>query len=120
MREAENQPVQTKQIGELVIGPIDPQHLSRIRWYLERVLSCHMVMLPAQRGYIIQFPAGTVEEIYAGQSTPRTFRTTIRFANGVTLAKYVFSPLHAGMRGQTVLAFPTSLLEGPEPPGRPV
>jgi hypothetical protein len=116
MREADDQPVQVRPLGELVIGPIDPQYLSRIRWYLERVLSCRMVILPAQRGYVIQLPAGTVEEVYAGQSTPRTFRTTVRFANGVTLTKYVTSPLNATLRGQAMLAFPNELLEGPEPP----
>jgi hypothetical protein len=99
-----------------VISPIDPQYLSRIRWYLERVLCCRMVTLPVQRGYLIHFPPGTVEEVYAGQSTPRTFRTIIRFANGITLTKYVTSPLNATLRGQTMLAFPNELLEGPEPP----
>lgn len=68
------------------------------------------------RGYLIQFPAGTVEEVYAGQSTPRTFRTLIRFPGGQRLTKYVVLSCRPVYRSLTMLAFPTELLEGPAPP----
>lgn len=94
---------------------IDPQYVTRVLWYLEQELRCRVTPLSPQQGYLIQFPAGTVEEIYAGQSTQWTYRTTIRFLDGRTLTKYVQTQLRLPHASRTLLAFPTGVLEGPEP-----
>ncbi len=60
------------------------------------------------------FPAGAVEETYAGRSTQWTTVTTIRFPSGATLGKYVRAPLNPSQSRRVSLAFPNAILDGPE------
>lgn len=115
MRDAQASLLLSRPIGEMRMDQIDPQYVTRVLWYLEQELRCQVTPLSSQQGYLIRFPAGTVEEIYAGQSTQWTYRTTIRFLDGRTLTKYVQTQLSLPHASRTLLAFPTSVLEGPEP-----
>jgi hypothetical protein len=116
VRDENNTPLISQPISEIKMDKMDQQYVSRVQWYLEHHLHCRITSLSDREGYIILFPEGTVEETYMGQSTQWTRRTTIRFPDGATLQKYVTSPLNATQRGQTMLAFPNSVLDGPEPP----
>ena len=99
MRNEGEKPLISKPISEVTIDQMDQQYVTRVKWYLEHELRCKITPLNEQRGYLIQFPEHTTEEVYAGQSTQWTYRTTIRLPNGVTLTKYVMSPLNPAQRG---------------------
>lgn len=86
----------------------------RVYWYLEHVLECKVESEPDGRHHII-FPDGTVEEIYPGQSTLWTYKTTLRFPNGRTLSKYETVNIRDMTTISTLLAFPNTILDGPEP-----
>lgn len=116
MRDGNNKLLRSRPISEIKIDSMERQYVTRVQWYLEQELHRRMTFLSDQRGYLIHFPEGTLEEVYPGQSTGWTYKTTIRFPNGATLTKYVTSPLSSTQRGLTMLTFPTALLEGPEPP----
>jgi hypothetical protein len=106
----------SRPINTMAIDKIDQQYLARVVWYLEHELHCKMTPLANGEGHLIQFPAGTVEETYAGQSTQWTHKTTIRFPGGTTLQKYVASSIHPHQPAQTMLAFPRSILDALEDP----
>lgn len=118
MNSQDEQPLLSKPISEITIDQMDQHYITRVKWYLEHDLQCRMIPLSGQRGYLIQFPANTTEEVYAGQSTQWTYRTTIRLPNGITFTKYVLSPLNPTQHSQTMLAFPNAVLDGPEPPAQ--
>ena len=103
-------------ISDVKIDMMDQRYISRVQWYLEHDLHCKVTSLNEYEGYLVEFPEGTVEETYSGQSTQWTHRTTIRLPHGQTLQKYVTAPLNPTQRSQTMLTFPNSILNGPEPP----
>ncbi len=115
MRNEHALPLLSQPISKVEMGRIEPRYVTRITWYLEHVLNCEITPLVDREGYLVRFPEGTVEETYSGQSTQWMHRTTIRLPNGQTLQKYVSAPLNPRLHGQTMLTFPTSILEGPEP-----
>lgn len=114
MRIEESALLLSQSISTIVIDKIDQQYLARVVRYLEHELHCKMTPLANGDGHLVQLPAGTVEETYAGQSTQWTHRTTIRFPGGTTLQKYVASSIHPNQRAQTMLAFPRSILDASE------
>ncbi len=80
--------LQAKPISEMVISRIELPFIARVWRYLES-LGCQVTYLRAQNGYHVTFPTGTTENVYAGQSTPWTHRTTLRLPGGQMLTKYV-------------------------------
>jgi hypothetical protein len=106
-------PLKSTPIAELIMSPVDDKYIERIRHYLEEELHCSMSRIGLD-GYHIVFPEGTTEEVYAGQSTSFTYRTTVRFPGGSTLTKYVKTMLPHVEMSVTLLAFPTNVLYGPE------
>src|SRR5579859_6118715 len=90
-------------ISAIEIDKVDQQYITRVKWYLEHELHCRMLPLIDRDGYLVTLPEGTLEETYAGQSTQWTHRTTIRFPSGITLQKYMVSPLNPSQRAQTML-----------------
>lgn len=104
----------SRPLCEVEMDQMDQRYTTRVQWYLEHELHCRVTPLDDREGYLIEFPEGTVEETHRGQSTQWTHRTTIRLPDGTTLQKYVTAPLNPTLRGQTMLAFPTSILNGPE------
>jgi hypothetical protein len=109
-------PLRSTPISEVVISQMDQQYVSRVTWYLEHDLGCKVTYRGRQGGYHIQLPEGTVEAIYAGQSTQWTRRTTICFPCGQKLTRYILTPLNPLHPTCTMLAFPNDVLFGPEPP----
>jgi hypothetical protein len=71
-------------IHELVIGTLKPQGIASLE-----ALGCKVDCLNEQGAYKIAFPAGTQEEIRAGESTALTYKTHICFPDGSTLTKLV-------------------------------
>lgn len=118
MRDENAVPLLSQPISEVEMDKMDPKYIARVRWYLEQELHCTVTPLSQRDGYLIHFPEGTVEETYSGESTQWTHKTTIRLPDGTTLQKYVISPLNVAQRGQTMLAFPNTVLDCPEPPRR--
>lgn len=116
MRDDNGKPLLSRPIREIEMDRIDQRYVRRVQWYLENELHCSITYISERSRYLIRFPEGTVEETYQGQSTQWTHRTTIRFPGGTTLQKYVSAPLNPLQRGQTMLAFPHRVLDGPEPP----
>ncbi len=116
MKDDQDKPLFSQPIHEVTISKIDQIYVTRVLWYLEHDLHCHVTALEGSQGFRITFPKGTLQETYAGQSTQWTHKTTIRFANGVTLRKYVVAPLNPTRHGLTSLAIPNTVLDGPEPP----
>lgn len=112
-------PVLSRPISAIDIDEMEPQYVTRVQWYLEQELHCRVTYLREQGCYHISFPEGTIEETYPGQSTQWTHRTTIRLPDGTTLPKVVRAPLNATQHHQTMLAFPSRVLDGPEPPHTP-
>jgi hypothetical protein len=106
-------PLRQKPISDVVLNRIDAQYVEPCTRHLEK-LGCRVTFRGLQGGYHVQFPAGTVEEVYAGQSTQWTYRTTIRFPTGQTLTKYVCVQLPYINSSTTALAFPIDVLYGPE------
>src|SRR5258708_32763278 len=107
--------LQAKLISEVVISRIEFPYIVRVWRYLES-LGCKVRYLRAQNEYHVTFPTGTTENVYAGQSTQWTHRTTIRFPSGQRLTKYVVVSLPHVERSTTMLAFPNEVLFGPELP----
>src|SRR5437016_5653248 len=105
-----DQPLKVSPIQEIVMAQMDRAYVRRVYWYLEHVLGCKVTFLGELQGHKIEFPAGTVEEVYAGQSTSYTYRTIVRFPTGQTLTKYVSAILPAMDKYATMLAFPVTLL----------
>lgn len=101
-------------ISGIVMSRMEPQYIARVWRYLEH-LGCTVKYLRDQNQYHIVFPEGTVEAIYAGQSTQWTRRTTICFAGGQKLTKYILTPFNPLYPTRTMLAFPNDVLFGPEP-----
>lgn len=116
MRDENAMPLLSQPISEVEMDKMDPRYINRVKWYLEHELHCTVAPLSQREGYLVRFPAGTVEETYSGESTQWTHKTTIRFPDGATLQKYVTSALNPAQESQTMLAFPNSVLDGPEPP----
>lgn len=114
MRDKNTTPLISRPISEMKMDKMEQHYVGRVQWYLEHDRHCHITSLSDREGYLILFPEGTVEETYMGQSTQWTRRTTIRFPDGATLQKYVTSPLNPTQSSQTMLAFPNSVLDGPE------
>lgn len=102
------QPLSTKPITELHMSCIDEIYVRRVYWYLEHTLECKVESEPDGRHHIT-FPDGTVEEVYPGQSTPWTYKTTIRFPNGRTLSKYKSVNVRNMMTATFLLYFPNVL-----------
>ncbi|HVU67779.1 MAG TPA: hypothetical protein VHD63_11640 [Ktedonobacteraceae bacterium] len=115
MRNEHTIPLLSQPISKMEMDRVEQRYVTRITWYLEHVLHCEITPLVGREGFLIHFPEGTVEETYGGQSTQWVRRTTIRLPGGQTLQKYVSAPLNPTLHGQTMLTFPTSILEGPEP-----
>jgi len=111
--EKAEQPLLSTPLREIEIDQVEQRYLTRVRFYLEQELQCCMIYVRERATYLIQFPEGTVEETYRGQSTPWTYRTNLRLPGGTTLQKYVTAPLNPMQRGRTMLAFPTRILESP-------
>ncbi|HVU66863.1 MAG TPA: hypothetical protein VHD63_07040 [Ktedonobacteraceae bacterium] len=116
MREDDGKPLLSMPIREIEMDRMEQRYVTRVLWYLEHELHCSITYLSERGMYLIRFPEGTLEETYRGQSTQWTRRTTIRFPGGTTLQKYVSAPLNPRQRGQTMLAIPHRVLDGPEPP----
>lgn len=108
------QPVHVRDISEVVMTRMDPAYVRRVYWYLGHILGCKVTFLGELEGHRVEFPTGTREETYMGQSTQFTHRTTIRFPSGHTLTKYVTAMLPDTTRSVTLLAFPNTVLDGPE------
>jgi hypothetical protein len=106
--------LQSTPISEVVIGRIELPFIARVWRYLES-LGCKVTYLRDQNRYHILFPTGTAEDVYAGQSTQWTHRTTLRFPGGQMLTKYVVVSLPHVETSLTMLAFPNEVLFGPEP-----
>lgn len=113
MKEHHMAPLCSWFLHEIILDVSDPQEMARIQRYLEQDLRCLVKVLDSHR-YHVLFPAGTAEEIPAGQSTVWTYRTIIRFANGTRLPKEVREPLQAPQQRQTLIVFPESVLKGPD------
>lgn len=108
-------PLSQKPISEVILSRVEAQYVEPITSYLEKVLGCRVTFRGMQGGYHVQFPEGTLELVYAGQSTQWTYRTTIHFPTGQTLTKYVVVSLPHLTKSSTALAFPIEVLYGPEP-----
>ena len=105
------EPLLSQPISEITIERLKRQFIARIRRYLEHELQCELTTLE-NGGYLIQFPQGTVEEIYAGESSLYSYNSTIRFPNGATLTKHVYYPINETQSSKTTtLHFPKSVLE---------
>ena len=109
MNEEAARPLLTKPLTTIVMS-LDPRYLSRVTRYLEG-LQC--TVRQEGEGYRVIFPEGTVEEVYMGQSTQWTTRTTVRLPAGTTLTKLVSHPLNETQTQRTLLAFPKALLDAP-------
>ncbi|HEY3993620.1 MAG TPA: hypothetical protein VGM01_12185 [Ktedonobacteraceae bacterium] len=91
------------------------QYITRVLYYLRHELHCVVEPL-GDVGYHITFPAGTVEETYAGQSTQWTYMTLLRFPTGQEIDKYIKTRLSDMTKSTTTLGIPKRVLAGPEPP----
>ncbi|SRR5258707_15696859 len=101
--------LQSKPISEIVISHVDQVYVTRIKSYLES-LGCRVTYQGERGRYHIQFPEGTTDNTYAGQSTQWTHRTTIRLLGGQRLTKYVVVSLPKTDNSITMLAFPNDIL----------
>ena len=110
------QPLRSVPITEMVMSEMDAQYKTRILFYMRHELHCKVEPLEGKAGYYIQFPPGTREETYPGQSTQWNHRTTLRFPTGQTLARCISINVRDSKRSTTLLAFPNTILDGPEPP----
>ncbi len=107
--------IKSSPIHDVVISHVSQQYGMRMKHYLED-LGCRVTPYQGERGkYHIQFPAGTTENTYAGQSTQWTHRTVVFFPGGARITKFILTPLNPSYPSYNTLAFPNDVLFGPEP-----
>ncbi|MBV9230070.1 MAG: hypothetical protein JOZ18_12210 [Chloroflexi bacterium] len=97
---ASSQPIQ-----ELHDNMLNPAYFTRFQSYLEKECGCSCTAMD-NHTVAVHFPDGTLEEEYAGQSTPWRRETTIRLANGVKLIKRVYPPMVEGEKTLVALLLP--------------
>jgi hypothetical protein len=97
--------VSSTPIQELRDTMLNPDYFTPFQQYLERVCECSCTALDG-KSFVVHFPKGTIEEEYAGQSTPRMRETTIRLPNGVKLIKRVYPPMNEGEKLLVALLLP--------------
>src|SRR5258707_3689583 len=106
--------IKSSPIYDVVMSHVSEYYALSIQRYLEG-LGCR-VTYQGQRGkYQIQFPAGTTENTYAGQSTQWTHRTVVFFPGGARITRFILTPLNPLYPAYNTLAFPNDVLFGPEP-----
>src|SRR5258707_12437970 len=110
--------IKSSPIYDVVISHVSEYYALSIQRYLEG-LGCR-VTYQGQRGkYQIQFPAGTTENTYAGQSTQWTHRTVVILFPPGRITRFILTPLNPLYPAYNTLAFPNDVLFGPEPQQTP-
>ncbi len=104
-----------KPITEVIMGPMERQYVSRVTYYLEH-LGCRISPLSDSQGYHIYLPEGSMEEVILWKSTQWKYQTIINLPGGQKLSKYILTSFNPSRQSIVMLAFPISVLEGPEPP----
>ena len=97
--------VSSTPIQELQDTMLNPASLAQFQQYLENECGCSCTTLE-DHSVIVHFPAGTLEEEYAGQSTTWKRETIIRLPNGVKLIKRVYPRMIEGEKSLVALLLP--------------
>jgi hypothetical protein len=97
-------------IQEIRDNMLNPASFVQFQRYLEKECGCCCAAMD-DHCVVVRFPAGTVEEEYAGQSTVWRRETTIRFPNGVKLIKRVYPPMIEGEKLLVALVLPQGAFE---------
>ena len=105
--------IKSAPLSEIVISHVSEYYALSIQRYLEG-LGCRVTYQGERGKYHIQFPAGTTENTYAGQSTQRTYRTVVILPGGKSITKFVLVPLNEAYPSYTTLAVPNDVLFGPK------
>ena len=108
-----DQLLRSKPISEVVISHVSEYYISSMTRYLEG-LECRVIPHQERGKYQIQFPTGTTENTYEGQSTRRAHRTVVILPGGARLIKFVLVPLNATYPVYCTLVLPNEVLFGPK------
>ncbi len=104
--------IQSVPLSDIVISHVSEHYASSMKRYLES-LGCRVTYWGERGKYHIQFPEGTTENTYAGQSTRRTHRTIVTLPGGTRLIKFVLVPLNDTYPVYCTLVLPNEVLFGP-------
>jgi hypothetical protein len=108
-----DQLLSSKPISEVVISHVSEYYISSMKRYLED-LGCQVTYQGERGKYQIQFPTGTTENTYEGQSTRRAHRTVVILPGGARLMKFVLVPLNETYPVYCTLVLPNEILFGPK------
>jgi hypothetical protein len=102
--------VSSTPIQEIRDNMLNPSCFALFQHYLEKACRCSCTAMGGH-SVVVHFPEGTLEEEYAGKSTPWRRETTIRLPNGVKLIKRVYPPMMEGDKLLVALVLPQGILE---------